>query len=78
MSNVSVDWQVQVRPGADPAAVLDAVRAAAGTVTAPTYFQDGSARDLLNTLPAAPDSIEDRAPWLRRSRHPPIPVLREL
>jgi putative ABC transport system permease protein len=32
--DVTVDWQVQVRPGADPAAVLDTVRAAAGTAQA--------------------------------------------
>lgn len=32
--DVSVDWQVQVQTGADPAAVLDTVRAAPGTVTA--------------------------------------------
>jgi putative ABC transport system permease protein len=32
--NVSVDWQVQVQPNADPAAVLATVRAAAGTVQA--------------------------------------------
>jgi putative ABC transport system permease protein len=32
--SVTVDWQVQVQPGADPAAVLDTVRGAAGTVAA--------------------------------------------
>ncbi len=32
--DVPVDWQVQVQPGADPAAVLSAVRKAAGTATA--------------------------------------------
>jgi putative ABC transport system permease protein len=32
--SVAVDWQVQVQPGADPAAVLAAVRAAPGTKTA--------------------------------------------
>jgi putative ABC transport system permease protein len=32
--SVAVDWQVEVTPGADPAAVLATVRAAAGTKTA--------------------------------------------
>lgn len=32
--DVSVDWQVQVEPGSDPAAVLDTVRTAPGTVAA--------------------------------------------
>jgi putative ABC transport system permease protein len=32
--DVTVDWQVQVQPGADPAAVLGTVRAAAGTTQA--------------------------------------------
>jgi putative ABC transport system permease protein len=32
--DVTVDWQVQVQPGADPAAVLTTVRAAAGTAQA--------------------------------------------
>jgi putative ABC transport system permease protein len=32
--DVTVDWQVQVQPGADPAAVLDTVRVAPGTAQA--------------------------------------------
>ncbi|HEY0812481.1 MAG TPA: ABC transporter permease [Pseudonocardia sp.] len=32
--DVTVDWQVQVQPGADPATVLDTVRAAPGTTAA--------------------------------------------
>jgi putative ABC transport system permease protein len=32
--SIAVDWQLQVQPGGDPAAVLTSVRAAAGTATA--------------------------------------------
>jgi putative ABC transport system permease protein len=40
-AQVAVDWQVQVAPGADAAAVLDATRTASGTVTAlPVGFAD--------------------------------------
>ena len=46
--DVGVDWQVQVQPGADPAAVLDLVRADPGTAHAlPVGFErvDGLAAD---------------------------------
>ncbi|HET6938673.1 MAG TPA: ABC transporter permease, partial [Nocardioides sp.] len=40
-AQVAVDWQVQVAPGADSAAVLDATRSAPGTLTAlPVGFAD--------------------------------------